>query len=77
MRLSSRVATIAAIWSLKRVGAAVAGQADVDRSRLIDPQAAEVAFDALAQLVRIDPLDGLDLGKFGLAQDRFGDWPAS
>jgi len=30
-----------------RVGAAVAGQAEVDRSQLIDPQAAEVAFCGL------------------------------
>jgi hypothetical protein len=56
-----------------RVGAAVAGQAEVNRSQLIDPQAAEVAFDTLAQLMRIDPLDGLDLDKFGLARERFGD----
>jgi len=58
-----------------RVGAAVAGQADVNvnRSQLIDPQAAEVAFDTLAQLMRIDPLDGLDLDKFRLARERFGD----
>jgi hypothetical protein len=40
---------------------------------LVDPQAAEVAFDILVQLMRIDPLDGLDLDKFGLARERFGD----
>jgi len=51
----------------------VAGQAEVNRSQLIDPQAAEVAFDTLAQLMRIDPLDGLDLDKFRLARERFGD----
>ena len=28
----------------------------------------------LTQLVRIDSLNGLDLDKFGLARDLFGDW---
>ena len=36
-----------------RVGAAGAGQAEVDRGQLADPQAAEIVFDALAQLARI------------------------
>ena len=36
-----------------RVGAAGAGQTEVDRGQLVDPQAAEIVFDALAQLACI------------------------
>src|SRR6202034_3285910 len=36
-----------------RVGAAGAGQTEVDRGQLADPQAAEIVFDALAQLTRV------------------------
>jgi hypothetical protein len=50
MKPSSRAATLAAIWSSKRARVAAAGQAEVDRSQLIDPQAVEVALDTLAQL---------------------------
>jgi len=54
IRPSSRAATITAQLVIKaRADAPVAGQAEVDRCQLAEPQAAEVVLDAVAQLVRV------------------------
>jgi hypothetical protein len=50
-----------------RVGPAGAGQTEVDRGQLIDPQAAEIVFDALAQLASIVVGDG----GAGIAEDTY------
>jgi hypothetical protein len=53
IRASSRARTGGQLIIEGRVDPAVAGQTKVDRDQLADPQAAEIVFHALAQLVWI------------------------